>query len=373
MQENRLSVYENFDYIAGRAERGEAGGKEFIYGPSSGGMLESIRFRMSTEGERISSLVPEFSFKNRSLKLGGKDAETALLLAERINGPYSASYSALFCGVAESILGIQPSHEVRLTRMLACELERIACHLFVVGRLCEAASQSVATAHIFGLREKILRMISRRFGHRFFFGLNDIGRIRTPVDFHGISESVDAVVNEFGDLWQHLSSSTLFIDRIQRTCPVHLESSVGPAARASGYSTDERLTEGLLPYSDFSFNFRKEYEGDSLSRALIRSHEIEESGSIIAQVTDQLHKADASRPASISDRRGEGIGRIESPGGETLLYLRLGDSIERAYIRSSSLANLQAFVRGISGAVFTDFAFAWESFGLWVCEMGGVI
>ena len=24
-------------------------------------------------------------------------------------------------------------------------------------------------------------------------------------------------------------------------------------------------------------------------------------------------------------------------------------------------------------AVFTDFAFAWESFGLWVCEMGGVI
>ncbi len=372
LKESELSRYENFGLLSGRADGGDDHGREFIYGPSSGGMLESIRFNLRTDGELIASVMPEYSFKDRRIVLSGKDVYAALLLAERINGPYAASYSSLYCRTVESLLGLEPEHDVQMTRILMCELERIACHLFVIGRLCEAASQHVATSHIYALREKMLRTISMYFGHRFFFGVNDIGRVRRSANFYGLSDMVNGIVGEFSSIWKHLASSTLFIDRIQRTCTVHLESSVGPTARASGYSTDERQSNGILPYSDFSFNFRKEYEGDALSRALVRSHEIEESLSVVIQVLDSVQKIDASPAADTTACSGECVGKIESPGGEMLLYLRAENDIQRAYLRSSSLANLQAFVNGMKGSVFTDFAFAWESFGLWVSEMGGV-
>ncbi|MBX8630930.1 MAG: formate hydrogenlyase [Thermoplasmata archaeon] len=369
-----LEAYENFRHITGIEDK-DACGKGFVYGPSAGGLIETIRFRMRTDGERIEDISPDFSYKSRHLSISGLEPEAALLRVERLNGFHSAAYSTLFCRTVEEIHSIDVSRETQFARIIMCELERIASHLYVVGRLCEAASQNVATSHVCVLREKVLRIISRRFGHRYFFGVNSIGGISRKLNLAGIEKEINAVADEFCDIWDHLQMSTIFIDRIQNTCTVNREWTVGPVARASGFPTDERWKGKLLPYNELSFKYILEYNGDSLSRALVRSQEISESAAIIDQACGEAEGVQPSVPhrSDAGMSTGEYLGRIESPGGEIVLWLseELG-RIKYGYIRGPSLANLPAFISGIRGSVFTDFSFGWESFGMWVAEMGGL-
>lgn len=365
--------YENYRYFANLQE---VSGRThtFVYGPSSGGMIEAVRFLMSTKGETIDEVIPYFLFKDRRLRISGMQQDVALLKLERLNGFHSAAYSSLFCGTIENICETDVNPDIKKTRMVMCELERIASHLFVIGRLCEAASQNVATAHIFTLREKVLRLVSEHFGHRYFFGVNRIGGIGRDIDFEGLPAATDAIVSEFSKTWNHLSESTLFLDRIQRTCTIRREWMVGPAVRAAGFPVDARWKGKLLPYGDYSFNFRREYDGDALSRALVRAQEIEESASVIGQICAHLKHVNAAETSAVELREGEGLGKIESPGGEIILWMRTGTGgIGELHIMSPSTANIPAFSEGIRNSVLTDFPFAWESFGFWISEMGGVL
>jgi Ni,Fe-hydrogenase III large subunit len=365
--------FENFSYFKNLPEASD-GTHTFVYGPSSGGMIEAVRFLMRTRGEVIEEVIPYFLFKDRRLRISGMQHDTALMKLERFNGFHSAAYSALFCGTIENICGTDVDIDVKRSRMLMCELERIASHLFVIGRLCEAASQNVAAALIFTLRERVLRLTADHFGHRYFFGVNRIGGLGRNIDLEGLPEAADRIVNEFSKTWNHLSESTIFLDRIQRTCTIRREWMVGPAVRAAGFPVDARWKGRLLPYGDYTFNYRREYDGDALSRALVRAQEIEESASIIGQICMQLKRVNARKNAHFVPESGEGSGKIESPGGEIILWMRTGtEGVEDVHLMSPSVANLPAFAEGIKNSVMTDFSFAWESFGFWIAETGGVL
>jgi len=369
-----LAGYENFSQMAGTGDR-NTDGRRFVYGPSTGGLVETVRFNMKTCGERIEDISPDISCKNRHLSITGLEPDAALLMIERLNGFHSAAYSTLFCRTFEEMNSIEVSRQTQFARITMCELERIASHLYVVGRLCEAASQNVATSHVYELRERVLRIISQHFGHRYFFGVNRIGGISRRLHLASIGKEINAIADEYSDIWDHLQISTIFVDRLQNTCTVNREWAVGPVARASGFPTDERWNGKLLPYHELAFRYILEYHGDALSRVLVRSQEIGESAAIISQACGEAEGAEPSFSAlaDAGTMEGDYLGRIESPGGEVVLWLSEEHGrIRDAYIRGPSLANLPAFISGIRGSVFTDFPFGWESFGMWVAEMGGL-
>ena len=58
--------------------------------------------------------------------------------------------------------------------------------------------------------------------------------------------------------------------------------------------------------------------------------------------------------------------RIESPSGDLIHVVELDEKgcIKMLHIRPSSLVNWLPFARSLEGNVFTDFQFAFESFGL---------
>lgn len=339
----------------------------FDYGPSMGGVIESILFRMYTNGERIVSMSAFPRFKERVISIRREPFDLALMRMERFNGFHSASYSTMFCRVIEQSMGIKTAQSTHMIRIIMMEMERIASHIFAITRLCEAASQNIAAFHLNALRERILRLTAKAFGHRYFFGINSVGGTAREVHIDHLWEDVGQIVNEFNDILKLLSGSRIFIDRIQKTCIIERPWLSGPALRATGEKYDARMSDSY--YDGIKFNVVSEMGSDSLARFLVRAQEITESGKIIEQAVSQI---ETTKPVieTASEKSGNSLVRIETPSGNAIFYMEIEDgNIEYTYLRPPSLVNLEGFLLGMQGNVKTDFPFAYESFGIWVSEL----
>ncbi len=338
----------------------------FAYGPSTGGLMESVGFDLFTPGELINHVDVDPNFKKRTLQVKGKSVQDALLVVERINGFHSVSNSIAFASAVEDALGIEISDEIRHTRILMMELERIRSHLEVVKRVCEPAGFGVPSNQIGYLREEVSRIISRATGHRFFFSSNGVGTVH--FNANGIVPALDKIVNEFDHIFRGLLQSKIFLNRLQNNGRAHHPNLLGPAARASGLSVDARMDSGTISYKDIDFNPVLQEEADSFARFMVRSREIFQSAEIIRSLENvgDFKSADISVSGS-----GEGAARVESPQGDLFYYVNLEDGVvEDLKMVSPSYMNILAFEDSIVGNIFTDFHFNWESFGIWVSEIG---
>ena len=65
-----------------------------------------------------------------------------------------------------------------------------------------------------------------------------------------------------------------------------------------------------------------------------------------------------------------GLGRVEAPSGDLVYEVEVAEGrVARVGCRTPSQANFPALAEGLNGAVFTDFHFAFESFGLVFAEV----
>ncbi len=346
----------------------------FTYGPSTGGLTESIKFNIYTYGERILSLRPEPSYKDRKLQVSGSGLEMANLRIERYCGPLSPFYSGMLAAAVESVMGADQDNDLRLARVIMNEISRISDHIHVIAKLAEGASQNVAYNLLFALREKLLRLIARRFGHRYFFGINGFGGLVRSANFKGISSEVRAIVDEFRQIWIRLENSRIFIDRIQGTATLKRAWMVGPAARASGTHIDARMESSFLRYDDLDLHVSISSGADTLARTLVRVDEISESARIIERAESMIREVPVAGRTTKSEVNGEISVRAETPGGDSLMRVTLAKGIiEKIYIRPSSLQNLAVFAYAIRENLLTDFTFGYEGLGIHISELGGVL
>jgi len=342
---------------------------KFVYGPLAGGLLESIKFNVFTDGERIKGISAE-PYKTREILVTGLSIEDALLRIERINAPFTASHSIAFLLAVENALEIEQDYDVQLRRIAELELERIRNHLFVISRLTETASLNVPTYHLLHLVEKTNRLIGKMCGHRYFFGVNSVNEVKC--DFEKLLEIVN-IASEFKQIFEGLQESRIFIDRLQSNGVIKEENSIGPAARASGFSYDARKDFGALPYSDFSFKIITTDEADSFGRFLVRGYEVLESARILIELSNRLKEKEGER-TKVNLKQGEGLARVESPSGDLAYYVKIEDGIVKSIsFFTPSYKNLSLFLKSVIGTIFTDFQFNWESFGIWISELGVVL
>jgi Ni,Fe-hydrogenase III large subunit len=358
----------------------------FPYGPVTYGVPEAGGFKLVTYGERIVKVIPQINFKKRGVegRVAGMQADDALLLIERSAGNFSAAYSTCFVTAIENILGLEVPSRTRWIRATALELERIYNHLYVFARQAEAASQNVATAEANILRERVLRINAKYFGHRFLFGLNRLGGVNygftAKEEQKALSNKVKEVTAQFTDLVDYFLSSRIFLDRLQNTAKLARKdalklSSVGPVARGSNIEWDDRLTFPMEPYDDIFSNIETESDGDSMARTVVRINEILSSMVILEQLLDEMppdnilsnigkkeYTTNSLRPKEID----YSFCRIESPSGDLIHVVQLDEEnrIKFLHIRPASLVNWLSFAKSLEGSVFTDFQFAFESFGL---------
>lgn len=343
----------------------------FSYGPSAGGLLESVRFLLMTPGEIIENVSVRTDYKLRTIELSGKKIEDALLLVERINGFHSASHSIAFLLAVEDALGITPDYKIQASRIIQIELERIRSHLHVLSRMTEPAAFGVPLNYLNYLKEKVSRLIGKHTGHRFFFGVNGLNYV--AADFGGLYDSLVPIVVELKYLRESLLSSKIFIDRLQGNGKIKDETFTGPVARASGYTFDARVDSQSLPYSDIGFHVITTSDGDAYGRFMQRIDEVEQSLELIEKI-ELSSKADLKFKVDRQDMEGKtgtGIARIESPSGDLTYLVEVDDNtIKKVNILTPSEINFPVFSKSMNGGVFTDFHFNWESFGIWISELG---
>ncbi|MEM0117881.1 MAG: hypothetical protein QXV32_05500 [Conexivisphaerales archaeon] len=350
---------------------------KFNYGPVSWGIQESGKFILDTYGEKILNTIPVLGYKTRRIEkmLLGHTVEDSTLLIEREVGNFSASYSTCFLTAAEQLLGVEVEPYIDWVRAVAIEMERIYNHLHVFGRLAEAASQNVAVNLINSLKERCLRLNSKYFFHRYFFGFNRLADVR--VDLQGKARSelikqIQSICREAASLTEYFLSSRMFLDRMQETGKLPREvaytlGAVGPTARGSGIQLDDRLTFPFGPYNEIFVPIETEKGCDALARLLVRLNEIQSSQVVLQELLDRMPSRGTGKKI-FGERKTEAVAlsRIESPSGDLVHVLKLDADgrISFIHIRPPSLINFIPFAISMTDNLFTDFQFNYESFGL---------
>jgi Ni,Fe-hydrogenase III large subunit len=368
----------------------------FPYGPVTFGVPEAGGFKFVTYGERIVKVAPTINFKRRGIEqsIVGMKPDEALLLVERSAGNFSASYSTCFATAVEDSLRIETPEAAKWIRAVAIELERIYNHLHAFAREAEAATQSVAANQVHALKERVLRLNAKYFGHRFLFGFNEIGGVRCDLssreDREELFSSVREIAKEFSEIVDYFLSSRIFLDRLQNTARLSKEDAlslgaVGPVARGSGIDWDDRQSYPIEPYSDIFVPLETSNDGDAMGRMMVRIREVASSTVAIEELLDRLPAGKTKKGAGEKNAEFQStlsfstttttssltqsdfsLCRIESPSGDLIQIVKLDKRgrIKSLHIRPPSFANWLSFAKSLEGNVFTDFQFSFESFGL---------
>ena len=339
----------------------------FAYGPSTGGLMESVGLDILTPGEKITSISVDPTYKLRKIKVTGMGIQDALLRIERINGFHSASHAICFLRAVEDALQIEVPEEVQFNRIAQIEAERIRSHLLVIQKLAESAGFGVPVNQLSMIREKVSRIIGTQCGHRYFFAVNEIGKSRFMID--KLQEKLLEVIGEFRMISEGLMESKLFLNRLQNNGINRDPESTGPAARGAGIRHDARNELPVLPYEQLDYFPIVRDEGDAFSRFMIRNDEIFQSYDIIKNI--HASKSIERLDYDLQKMGGTGMARIESPSGDLFYSVEIekGNVVGIGMI-SPSWRNVLSFRRSMEGNIFTDFHFNWESFGIWISELG---
>lgn len=339
----------------------------FAYGPSTGGLMESVGLDILTPGEKISSITVDPDYKLRKIKVTGMNVQDALLRVERINGFHSASHSICFLRAVEDALQLDIPDEVQFNRIAQIETERIRSHLLVIQKLAESAGFGVPVNQLSMLRETVSRIIGTSCGHRYFFSVNGIGQSNFRIDH--LKERLGEVVKDFHRIFEGLMESKLFLNRLQGNGINRDPDSTGPAARGADMIHDARNELEVLPYHQLDYVPVVRNEGDVFSRFMIRSDEIFQSYDFIKKIDRYGGKAVATPAPEVID--GTGMARIESPSGDLFYSVEIKDgTVTDVGMISPSWRNVRSFRKSMEGNIFTDFHFNWESFGVWISELG---
>jgi Ni,Fe-hydrogenase III large subunit len=371
---NRHSIIGHSEYIG-------QGVFVFRYGPVTSWVVEPGVFHIFTYGERILAINIDLSYKSRKIqeKINGLPVAGAFPFVESVCGNFSFSHSLAYSNCIENILGLELNPIIKSYKIIGLELERIYNHLYVFSQLANAAAQKILTSYLQYLFEESLRTnfiftsSSNKKGSRYLKGLNNIGRFNYYPDkktLNIVKERVLNINSELRSLYSRTLESKNFLDRLHNTSVITnqyaIENSLtGPTLRACGIKEDIRTSDKFyenLIVPTISF-------GDSLARLEVRVEEIFESVKMVCEKIDFIDKVKNLIPLeeyeiSYQDIAGTGIGAVESPSGIILYYLQLeGGVIKQCNISTPSLFGLNAFKDSLPGMIFTDFPFAFDSFG----------
>jgi len=346
---------------------------EFPFGPVRQVGVESLYYGLVTSGEEIVDLYLFTWHKHRGLewRLRGQAPRDALFHVERTEGLSAIAVSWAFAAAVEAALGVAPPPAAQRTRAVALELERLYNHAAATAALCQATGLTVGQSAAEIALERLLRLNAAAFGHRYLFGVMDVGGVRRAPEEAALRAGLRGARSELRRAADALASTNSFLDRLEAAGIVTGEQArrlglVGPVARAAGLAIDARKDQPAQPYLEFPPAVAIRGSGDVLARFQVMQDEAAESVRLIG---DLLDAGAGAGTASLPGAGGSGLGWAESSRGEALAWVALDADgrISRARLRPASVRNWRGFDDACrSQNVFTDIPIIEASFWLTV-------
>jgi len=358
--------------------------------PSTHGVLRVI---LELDGEVVVKATPDIGYLHRGLeKLAeSKTYHQCIPLTDRLDYVAGMSNNLAYVLAVEKLLGLEVPPRAQAIRVLLCELQRIASHLFWLGT--HAHDIGAMTPLFYALRERdeILFLFERVCGSRLTPSFFRVGGLAQDLP-EGFEEkcreftlSFPAHVDEYETL---LTQNEIWMRRTRGVGSISAEEAInqglsGPILRASNVNWDLRKAFPYSGYEKYEFFVPTGKRGDVYDRYLVRLMEMRQSNEIVRQVLDgipggpvivqdpkfvyppkdrvqqsiealihQFHLASSGFPVP----SGEVYAGIESPKGELGFYLVSDGSNKpwRFRVRPPSFFNLSSLSTLVQGRLVAD-------------------
>ena len=348
-------------------------------GPVHAGIIEPGHFRFSCYGETVVRLEARLGYVHKGIErlMAGADVARAARLAGRQSGDSTVAYALAFCRAVEAARGVAVPVRAHTLRGVMAELERLANHLGDIGAICNDAAFALMLAHCGVLREKVLRVSARAFGHRLMMDGVIPGGVAGDLAREGVS-AIRMLVSEvraaFPALVELYDNTASLQDRtvgtgLTRPDYVRAFGAGGFVGRASGRPFDARRALAYPPYDRLPFEVAVRTEGDVNARVWVRIREVEESLGLVVRLLDTLPEGPVA--TEIPTGPGEGLAVVEGFRGDVLAFVALAadGQVRRAHLRDPSWFQWPLLETAIEGNIVADFPLCNKSFN---CSYSGV-
>ncbi len=355
---------------------------QIAVGPVHAGIIEPGHFRFTANGEAVVRLEARLGYVHKGTErlMAGASVERAAILAGRVSGDSTVAYALAFARAVEAAYSVDVPQRAVWVRALMGELERLANHFGDIGAVCNDAAFAMLHAQCGHLREQVLRVADRCFGHRLMMDQVVPGGVTRDLQSEG-AELVRALLLEirgrFPELVELYDNTASLQDRTVGTGILSATLARqfgcgGYVGRASGRSFDARRSPGYPPYNLLQFETPVREEGDVDARLWIRILEVEQSMALIDQILQQLPPGPIAVPLrafSTADSH-EGVALVEGFRGDVLVWVRMGidDNVERCHLRDPSWFQWPVLEAAIEGNIVADFPLCNKSFN---CSYSG--
>jgi Ni,Fe-hydrogenase III large subunit len=361
---------------------------EVAVGPIHAGVIEPGSFRFMCLGEVVHHLEIHLGYQHRGVEplLLKRDPRKLAPLVETIAGDSSIAHGWAYAAAIEALAETEPAAELEVARGVMLELERVAMHLAGLSGLATDVGFLQGASSYGRLRTTAINTSMRLCGSRFGRGAlrpggSGVRLEATPAasGTAGLSHAELrqnlallvhdlAIINDCFLAARTVQHRLMGVGRLTAHQATDL-GLVGPAARASGLSLDQRAF-GAGVYGKHPVTVVSEPSGDCWARARMRIGEIERSLAWIASVLEgepvfaprrsSLGPLGAERLAVsvVEGWRGEVVHCLETDAEGALLHYKVQDP---------SLRNWLGLAIAVRENEISDFPICNKSFDLSYC------
>ncbi len=351
---------------------------EIPVGPVHAGVIEPGHFRFQAVGEEILDLEVRLGYTHKGTErlFEGQPVARGTLWAESISGDMSVAGGVAYAHAAERALDSRVPAVTEAARGLLLELERIAFLCGDVAGISLDVGYAVGAARANRLRERTYAGLRSLTGSRLGRAIVGVGGFRRPLVLGDPAELILTLREtsaRIQALRDHLLDKSSVVDRLQGTGIIHrwtaeLLHFLGPTARASGLRIDLRVDRPYGPYRDVEVHVPRGLQGDVQDRLTVKVDEVVEacrlSETFLGRLGQGIPPAPATPPPPGEPR--EGLGWVESPRGEFLVYLALAPdgTLGRVHVRDPSFLTWPAIEQAVRGNIVPDFPLCNKSLNL---------
>jgi len=349
---------------------------EIPVGPVHAGTIEPGHFRFSIVGEKILRLEERLGYKHKGIekRFESLTLDEGARLAGRVSGDSTVAFAWAYAMAVESACDAAPPPRATALRGCLLELERIANHLGDLGYLGNDVALAFGFFQFWRLKEDLLRVNARAFGHRYLMDTVVPGGVARDLSTGAAAEiltALDRIEPEVRRLRAIYDEHAGVQDRFMTTGEVTPALAAklgltGLAGRASGLRRDLRIDHPVAPYDTLGVRLAAADAGDVAARAAVRFEELFESARLLRLLLRGLPDGPTRVPHARPDAGRRGIGWVEGWRGEVLVALDTAADgrIHRLHPHDPSWQNWPLLERAVLGNIVPDFPLINKSFNL---------
>jgi Ni,Fe-hydrogenase III large subunit/Ni,Fe-hydrogenase III component G len=349
---------------------------EIAVGPVHAGIIEPGHFRFQVVGEKVLRLEERLSYVHKGIEKRFEALPVAegYRLAGRVSGDSTVAYAWAYAQAVEAIAAVAAPARAIWMRALCLERERVANHLGDLGYLGNDGGFAFGLAQFSRLKEDVLRLNAKAFGHRLLMDVVVPGGIAYDLDAAAataLRAQCTSLAREIRVLRDIYDEHAGLQDRFRQCGEVTRELAAklgltGFAARASALAEDLRCDFPMAPYDALAVRKVTKTSGDVAARVAMRFDETFESLRLIEALLEAMPTGEIAAPLPALPAFGFALGVVEGWRGPVVIALESGPdgTIRRCHPHDPSWQNWLVLEHAVIGNIVPDFPLINKSFNL---------